>query len=85
MSQLNRIAWIVTVGLCLLTALILVLSGYTGYAGVTLAVAIAAAINLKERARAPVSGTAATEGEGSGVSAARPRSAPPSPAWRERL
>ncbi len=47
MSQLNRIAWIVTVGLCLLTALILVLSGYTGYAGVTLAVAIAAAINLR--------------------------------------
>ena len=47
MSQLNRIAWFVTVGLCVVTALILVLSGYTGYAGVTLAVAIAAAINLR--------------------------------------
>ena len=47
MSQLNRIAWIVTVSVCLITALILVLSGYTGYAGVTLAVAIAAAINLR--------------------------------------
>lgn len=46
MPQLNRLAWIVTVGLCLITALILLISGYTGYAGVTLAVAIAAAINL---------------------------------------
>jgi len=44
--QLNRISWIVTVGLCLITALILLISGYTGYAGVTLAVAIAAGINL---------------------------------------
>ena len=47
MSQLNRIAWIVTVGLCLVTALILVLPGYTGYAGGTLAVALAAASNLR--------------------------------------
>lgn len=46
MPKLNRIAWIVTVAVCLITALVLVLSGYTGYAGVTLAVAIAAAINL---------------------------------------
>ena len=46
MPQLNRIAWIVTVGICLVTALILLLSGYNGYAGVTLAVAIAAGINL---------------------------------------
>jgi hypothetical protein len=46
MSQLARISWIVTVGLCLITALILLISGYDGYAGVTLAVAIAAAINL---------------------------------------
>src|SRR6478735_6357451 len=44
--QLNRIAWLVTVGICLVSALILLLSGYDGYAGVTLAVAIAAAINL---------------------------------------
>ena len=42
----TRIAWLVTVGLCLITALILLLSGYDGYAGVTLGVAIAAAINL---------------------------------------
>jgi hypothetical protein len=46
MSQLARISWIVTVGICLVTALILLISGYDGYAGVTVAVAIAAAINL---------------------------------------
>jgi hypothetical protein len=44
---LSRIAWLVTVAVCLLTALILLLSGYDGYAGVTLAVAFAAAINLR--------------------------------------
>lgn len=46
MSQLARLSWIVTVGICLIAALILLISGYDGYAGVTLAVAIAAAINL---------------------------------------
>ena len=46
MTRLTRIAWLVTVGLCLITALTLLLSGYDGYAGVTLGVAIAAAINL---------------------------------------
>ena len=46
MSQLARISWLVTVGICLITALILLISGYDGYAGVTLAVAIAAAINV---------------------------------------
>jgi hypothetical protein len=44
--RLNRIAWAVTVAICLLTSGILLLSGYDGYAGVTLGVAIAAAINL---------------------------------------
>jgi hypothetical protein len=44
--QLSRIAWLVTVGICLVAGLILLLSGYDGYAGVSLAVAIAAAINL---------------------------------------
>jgi hypothetical protein len=44
--QLSRLAWLVTVGVCLITALILLLSGYDGYAGVTLAVAVAAGINL---------------------------------------
>ena len=46
MPRLNRIAWLVTVGICLVTALVLLLSGYDGYAGVTLGVAIAAGINL---------------------------------------
>ena len=43
---LSRLAWLVTVGICLVAALILLLSGYDGYAGVSLAVALAAAINL---------------------------------------
>ena len=43
---INRIAWIVTVLVALLTAVLLLISGYTGYAGLGLAVAIAAAINL---------------------------------------
>jgi hypothetical protein len=43
---IDRIAWIATVFVALLTALLLLLAGYTGYAGLGLAVAIAAAINL---------------------------------------
>ncbi len=42
----ERIAWIVTVLVALITALLLLLSGYTGYAGLGLAVAISAAVNL---------------------------------------
>lgn len=45
-ADLARIAWVVTVLICLVAVLILVLQGYLGYAGVTLAVAISAAINL---------------------------------------
>lgn len=44
---LNRIAWLVTVGICVITALILLVSGYFGYAGVLLAIGISAAINLR--------------------------------------
>jgi hypothetical protein len=44
---LSRIAWLVTVSLCLIAALVLLLSGYNGYAGIALAVALAAAINLR--------------------------------------
>ena len=44
--NLGRIAWVVTVLACLIAVLILILDGYYGYAGVTLAVAISAAINL---------------------------------------
>jgi hypothetical protein len=44
--NLGRLAWLVTVVACLVAVLILILDGYYGYAGVTLAVAISAAINL---------------------------------------
>jgi hypothetical protein len=44
---LSRIAWLVTVAICVIASLILLLSGYIGYAGVVLAVALAAAINLR--------------------------------------
>jgi len=45
--SVDRIAWIATVLVALLTALLLLISGYTGYAGLGLAVALAAAINLR--------------------------------------
>ena len=44
---LSRIAWLVTVVICVVAALILLLSGYYGYAGVVFAVALSAAINLR--------------------------------------
>ena len=44
--RLQRIAWLVTVVAALVTALIVLLSGYEGYAGVFLAIGVAAAINL---------------------------------------
>jgi ABC-type Fe3+-siderophore transport system permease subunit len=43
---IERIAWLVTVLVALVTALLLLLSGYVGYAGLGVAVAICAAINL---------------------------------------
>jgi hypothetical protein len=43
---IDRVAWIATVFVALITALLLLLSGYNGYAGLGLAVAISAAINL---------------------------------------
>jgi len=44
--DLARLSWLLTVGACLIAVLILVIQGYIGYAGVTLAVAICAAVNL---------------------------------------
>jgi hypothetical protein len=44
--DLGRLAWLGTVLACLIAVLVLALQGYYGYAGVTLAVAIAAGINL---------------------------------------
>jgi hypothetical protein len=41
-----RLAWILTVLAALVTALLLLLAGYTGYAGLSLAIAGSAAINL---------------------------------------
>ena len=46
MPPLSRLAWLVTVGICLVGAAILLLSGYTGYAGITVAVGLSALINL---------------------------------------
>jgi hypothetical protein len=45
--DLARVAWLVTVLMCLIAVLILVLQRYLGYAAVTFAVAVAAAINLR--------------------------------------
>jgi hypothetical protein len=44
--NLARAAWLVTAGACAIAVVILILDGYYGYAGVTLAVAISAGINL---------------------------------------
>ena len=44
---LNRLAWLITAGICLIISVILLVSGYLGYAGVLLAIAISAAINLR--------------------------------------
>jgi hypothetical protein len=43
---LSRIAWLVTVGICLVAAVLLLLNGYQGYSGILLAVGAAAAVNL---------------------------------------
>ena len=45
--SLPRISWLVTVGLCLVAAVLLLVEGYVGYFGVLLAVAAAAAVNLR--------------------------------------
>ena len=44
---LSRIAWLTTVGICLVAALLVLLSGYIGYFFVLLAVAASAAVNLR--------------------------------------
>lgn len=46
--DLSRIGWGLTVATCAVVAIACVISGYQGYAGVTAAVMIAAAINLFE-------------------------------------
>jgi hypothetical protein len=44
---LPQISWLVTVVICLIAAVLMLLNGYIGYFGVLLAVAAAAAINLR--------------------------------------
>ena len=44
--SLSRIAWMLTVVICLVTGGVLLLDHYQGYPAVALAIAIAAAINL---------------------------------------
>ncbi len=44
--DLARMSWLTTVLACLLTAIILLVQGYYGYAGVSFAVALSALINL---------------------------------------
>ena len=44
---LSRIAWLTTVAAALITAVLLLVSGYDGYAAVAVAVGLSAAINLR--------------------------------------
>jgi hypothetical protein len=44
---LSRIAWLTTVAICFLAAVLLLVSQYYGYAGVLAAVGLSAAINLR--------------------------------------
>jgi hypothetical protein len=44
--DLTRASWIMTVFVALLTALLLLLAGYEGYAALSVAVGASAAINL---------------------------------------
>ncbi len=44
---LSRLAWLLTVAAALITAVLLLISGYKGYAALALAVALSAAINLR--------------------------------------
>ena len=44
--NLERISWLVVVGICAIAVLLLALNGYIGYAIVLAAVGLSAAINL---------------------------------------
>ena len=45
--SLPQISWLVTVAVCLMAAALLLIEGYVGYFGCLLAVAAAAAVNLR--------------------------------------
>ena len=44
---LSRIAWLTTVAICAIAAILLLVDKYYGYAGVLAAVGVSAAINLR--------------------------------------
>lgn len=44
---LGKLAWLVTVIVCVVAAALLLLVGYSGYAATVLVVALSAAINLR--------------------------------------
>jgi hypothetical protein len=44
---IDRIAWLVTVIACVVLAVLLLVAGYVGYAAISVAVGVAAAINLR--------------------------------------
>lgn len=45
--SLSRIAWLVTVGVCLVGAVLLFVAGYQGYGALAIAVGAAAALNVR--------------------------------------
>ena len=45
--SLSRIAWLCTVAACFVTAILLLVSDYKGYAAVAVAVGLSACINLR--------------------------------------
>ncbi len=47
MTSLNRIAWGLTVGVCVVLTVLLLVAGYQGYGAVAFAVGVSAVINLR--------------------------------------
>jgi hypothetical protein len=45
--SLSQISWAATVAICVIAAILVLVSGYVGYFAVLLAIAAAAAINLR--------------------------------------
>jgi hypothetical protein len=45
--SLGQISWAATVAICVIAAILVLISGYVGYFAVLLAIAAAAAINLR--------------------------------------
>lgn len=45
--SLERIAWSVTIGICLIAGVTLLIGGYQGYGALSFVVGLAAAVNLR--------------------------------------